>query len=658
VAETATLARRQTAVTIDCASSREWLEADGLGGFASGTVSGERTRRYHGLLLTATTPPTGRMMLVNGVEVWATTPAGRAALSTHVYSPGVRHPDGNSRVSAFTTEPWPTWTWDLGDGRSIVGEVVAVHGAPRVVCAWRLVGPGPVTLEIRPLLSGRDYHGLHHENPAFRFETREEGAALQWQPYDGVPMVRCLTTGTFHAEPQWFRQYLYAAERERGLDAVEDLACPGVIRCSLYDGRAVCVFESGPASDGRHDDVHAVRDAATAWMAAERRRRKALQTPLARAADAYLVRRGRGRTIIAGYPWFTDWGRDTFIALRGLCLATGRLADARDILLEWSDAVDGGMLPNRFPDAGATPEFNAVDASLWFVVAAGELLEAADGRARLVSRAQRQRLQEAMAAILEGYARGTRYRIRLDDDGLVAAGEPGQQLTWMDARVGDREITPRIGKPVEIQALWVNALCAASSFDDRWTATIERGLASFGQRFWNAERRMLYDVVDVDHTPGAVDASFRPNQILAVGGLPTPLLTGDRARAVADAVERELWTPMGLRSLAPGEPGYAGRYEGPPWQRDGVYHQGTVWPWLLGAFVDAWLSVRGRTASAGEEADRRFVAPLRDHVGAAGLGHVSEIADGDPPFTPRGCPWQAWSVGEQIRAEQFVRARS
>ncbi|MEZ5294492.1 MAG: amylo-alpha-1,6-glucosidase [Vicinamibacterales bacterium] len=633
---------------IDRASSREWIEPDGLGGFASGTASGERTRRYHGLLLPATTPPTGRMMLVNGLEVWALTPAGRVALSTHLYSPGVRHPDGASRLTAFTTHPWPTWTWDLGDGRSVVGEVVGVRGASRVVCAWTLVGPGPVTLEIQPLLSGRDYHSLHHENAAFRFDTAVDGGALEWRPYDGVPAVRCLTTGTFHARPEWFRQF-YARERDRGLDAVEDLASPGVIQCALHDGRAACVFESG-ASSPAPGSARDVRAAVTTWLAAERRRRKAFPTPLHRAADAYLVSRGRGRTIVAGYPWFTDWGRDTFIAVRGLCLATGRFADARDILLEWAGAVDQGMLPNRFPDAGSTPEFNAVDASLWFVVAAGELLEAAARQPRVLSRAQAQRLREAMTAILDGYARGTRYRIHLDDDGLVAAGEAGQQLTWMDARVGDREITPRIGKPVEVQALWLNALAAASAFDDRWTAVAERGAATVAARFWNAERRMLYDVVDVDHRPGAVDGACRPNQILAVGGLPIRLLTGPRARAVVDAVESRLWTPMGLRSLAPDEPGYAGRYEGPPWMRDAVYHQGTVWPWLVAPFVDAWLSVRGNAAAARGEAERRFLAPLIAHLDEAGLGHVSEIADGDPPFTPRGCPFQAWSVGELIRA--------
>lgn len=640
-------------MNVECASSREWVEPDGLGGFASGTASGVRTRRYHGLLLAATTPPTGRMMLVNGVEVWASTPNGRVALTTHLYQPGVRHPDGETRLSAFTADPWPTWTWNLGDGRSIVGEVVAVHGAARVVCTWTLVGPGPVTLEIQPLLSGRDYHALQRENGAFQFETCQRAACLEWQPYEGVPRVRCLTTGTFHAQPAWFRQYLYAEERARGLDDTEDLACPGVIRCSLDDGRVVCVLETGAPAPARPPSAHDVRTAATRWLAAERRRRARFASPLERAGDAYLVARGRGRTIVAGYPWFTDWGRDTFIAVRGLCLATGRLADARDILVEWAGAVDQGMLPNRFPDAGGAPEFNAVDASLWFVVAAGELLAAAEGRPRLVSRAHRERLTEAMAAILDGYARGTRYGIHLDGDGLIAAGEPGQQLTWMDARVGDREVTPRIGKPVEVQALWLNALAAALGFDDRWRDVLARGRASFALRFWNASRRMLYDVVDVDHRPGAVDDRCRPNQILAVGGLPTATLGGAQARAVVDAVEGELWTPMGLRSLSPADARYAGRYEGPSWQRDAVYHQGTVWPWLLGPFVDAWLAVRGRTPDARAEAERRFVSRLREHVSSAGLGHVSEIADGDAPFTPRGCPFQAWSVGELLRAERM-----
>ena len=312
------------------------------------------------------------------------------------------------------------------------------------------------------------------------------------------------------------------------------------------------------------------------------------------------------------------------------------------------------MLPNRFPDAGGAPEFNAVDASLWFVVAAGELVAAAAGRPRLLTRADRQRLVDAVVAILEGYTTGTRYNIHVDDDGLLAAGVAGPQLTWMDARVGGRAITPRIGKPVEIQALWRNALAVAAVFDDRWRRQGETFDRAFEARFWNAADACLFDVVDVDHVPGTADGTMRPNQVLAVGGLPAPLLSGPRATAVVRALERELLTPMGLRSLSPADPAYVGRYTGPPDVRDAVYHQGTVWPWLTAAFVDAWLRVEGGTPGARVEAERRFLQPLRAHLAAAGLGHVSEIADGDAPFTPRGCPFQAWSVGELLRAEAMV----
>jgi predicted glycogen debranching enzyme len=629
----------------------EWLETDGLGGFASGTVSGIRTRRYHGVLLTATTPPTGRMMLVNGVEAWAITPKGRVALSTHLYQPGLRHPDGVSRLVAFSHRPWPTWTWDIGMGTRIIGELFATAGTPRVVMTWRAEGAGqqPVGLELRPLMSGRDYHAVHHENAAFAFQPERHAAVLRWRPYDGGPAVSCLTTGEYHHSPEWYRQFLYSAERERGLDDTEDLASPGVISFSRIDLReAAVVWQAGELEA---TDAEMVSTFVEAWRVAERRRRERFDTPLAFSADQYLVRRGTGRTIVAGYPWFTDWGRDTFIALRGVCLATGRFADARDILLEWAGTVSEGMLPNRFPDSGDAPEFNSVDASLWFVIAVHELRGAAVRRPGVLSRTQNARLQDACLAIVEGYARGTRYGIRMDDDSLLAAGEPGQQLTWMDARVGDREITPRIGKPVEIQALWLNALHAVAAFDAGWGHTLARGTLSFGEKFWNADRRILYDVVDVNHVRGISDATFRPNQILAVGGLPLPIVTNGRAGVIVDAVERHLWTPLGLRSLARMETGYVPHYEGDGSQRDAAYHQGTVWPWLAGPFVDAWLRVRGYSEEARVAAFRRFVAPLEEHLESAGLGHVSEIADADTPFIPRGCPFQAWSLGELIRAK-------
>jgi predicted glycogen debranching enzyme len=589
--------------------------------------------------------------------LWATTSRGRFSLSTHLYQPGVRHPDGASRLVDFAYRPWPTWTWDLGEGTRVVGELFATAGTSRVVMTWRSEGRGePVALEVRPLMSGRDYHATHHENGAFAFEPDVHAAVLRWRPYPGLPAVSCLTTGSYTHQPEWYRRFLYTAERERGLDDTEDLASPGAISFERIDrADAICVWQAGHVDPA---DAVAVAALTQGWRVAERRRRERFDTPLAFSADQYLVRRGGGRTIVAGYPWFTDWGRDTFIGVRGLCLATGRLTDARDILLEWSGTVSEGMLPNRFPDSGDAPEFNSVDASLWFVVAVHELLGAAARRMGLLTRAQKGRLQEACLAIVEGYARGTRYGIRMDDDGLLAAGERGQQLTWMDARVGDREITPRIGKPVEIQALWLNALHAVSAFDARWGHALARGTLSFGEKFWNADRRILYDVVDVNHVSGVSDATLRPNQILAIGGLPLPLVTNGRARVIVDAVEQHLWTPLGLRSLARMEPGYVGRYEGDGARRDAAYHQGTVWAWLVAPFVDAWLRVRAYSDDARVAASRRFVAPLEAHLEAAGLGHVSEIADADPPFSARGCPFQAWSVGELIRAKALVSGPS
>jgi predicted glycogen debranching enzyme len=297
-----------------------------------------------------------------------------------------------------------------------------------------------------------------------------------------------------------------------------------------------------------------------------------------------------------------------------------------------------------------------VDASLWYVIAAHEFLQAVKNGRRKLTAGDRRALAQAVEAILAGYARGTRFGIRAGEDGLLAAGMPGTQLTWMDAKVGDWVVSPRIGKAVEVQALWLNALWAGGQFSARWKEMLQRGLESFRARFWNAAGGFLYDVVDADHEPGKVDASFRPNQIFAVGGLPVPLLEGEQAFKVVSAVESRLWTPLGLRSLAPGEPGYAPRYEGGVRERDGAYHQGTVWPWLLGPFVEAWVRVRGGSEEAKREARRKFFEPLLRHLDEAGLGHVSEIADAEPPHTPRGCPFQAWSLAEMIRLDRVVLA--
>jgi predicted glycogen debranching enzyme len=632
----------------------EWLEADGLGGFASGTATGIRTRRYHALLLAATRPPTGRFVLVNGFDAWVETDSGMFALTSQRYAPGIVHSDGAARIESFEVDPWPRWLFRLPDGTALEQEIFVRRGEPVVALCWRLVGGKThargLRLTVRPFLSGRDYHTLHKENSDFKFEPERRNGALLWRPYVGVPGIALHANGEYEHAPEWYRSFLYSEELERGLDATEDLASPGVVRWDLSRQEAVCLLS---AVIGRKGNGGSARRRFAALRAAESRRRSALRG-LERAAEAYLARRGEGMTIIAGYPWFADWGRDTFISLRGVCLATGRLEEAGAILRQWAGAVSEGMLPNRFPDGGEEPEYNSVDASLWYVVVVGEYLRALEGALRRVPGGERRRLRDAVEAILEGYARGTRYGIRLDTDGLLAAGVPGVQLTWMDAKVGERVITPRVGKPVEVQALWLNALWSAGAFSERWKEPLERGLAAFARRFWNEAGGCLYDVVDPWHRSGEIDSSFRPNQIFAVGGLPLPLLEGERARRLVDAVEARLWTPLGLRSLAPGEPGYAPRYEGGVSERDSAYHQGTVWPWLAGAFIEAWVRVRGGSAAAREQARSRFLAPLLAHLQEAGLGHISEIADAEPPHTARGCPFQAWSVGEALRVSAGV----
>ncbi|HKY33197.1 MAG TPA: amylo-alpha-1,6-glucosidase [Candidatus Polarisedimenticolia bacterium] len=631
----------------------EWLEPDGLGGFASGTVSGRRTRRYHAVLLAAT--GRGRFVLVNGFDAWVATPAGTFPISTQRYAPGVDHPAGAAHLAAFQAEPWPRWTFRLPGGTVVEQQLLARPGTAATALSWALRGPAPGTAElrVRPFLSGRDYHATHHENGAFRFETERGEGTAAWRPYDGVPGVRARFGGRFEPSPLWYRSFLYEHERARGLDDTEDLASPGEIVFDLRRGEAVLLLEAlGGAGEPLPEAPAA--SILRQWRDQEGARRAAPGDRLGRSAGAYLVRSSGRRTIVAGYPWFTDWGRDTFIALRGLCLATGRLDEAREILVSWAPAVSEGMLPNLFPDSGAAPEYNAVDASLWYVVAAGEYLRAAEAAGDPPTGAERSALHGAMEAILEGYSRGTRYGIRAGDDGLLAAGAAGVQLTWMDARIGDWVVTPRIGKPVEVQALWLNALAEGTALSSKWRAPLALGRASFPERFWNEEGGCLHDVVDDRHVAGRVDPSFRPNQIFAVGGLPMALLEGPRARRLVDNVAARLLTPLGLRSLAPGEPGYAPRYEGGPRERDAVYHQGTVWPWLIGPFVEAWVRVRGGGAVARAEARRLFLEPLLSHLDAAGLGHLPEIADADPPHAPRGCPFQAWSLAEALRLDRIV----
>ena len=646
----------------------EWLEADGFGGFASGTVGTLRTRRYHALLLSATRAPGGRTVLVNGVEAWVEARGQRYPCCMQRYVPDVIYPDLSASLVSFDTEPWPTWRVQLDTHAVAKVEVFVSKATCETVLRWRLEGEAAVgemsapVLKVRPLLSGRDYHALHHENTAFNFgaQMSDDRACVSWQPYGDLPVIHAATNGAYDHAPDWYRNFCYVREQERGLDFSEDLATPGVFSFDLASGDAVMILSASSATAAATSAAAcALATACTSAQAAahatdlahiEQLRRIALGSRLQRSADAYVVSRNEGRTILAGFPWFTDWGRDTFIAMRGLLIASNRLVEAEAILLEWSGTLSEGMLPNRFPDYSDTPEYNSVDASLWFIVAVHDYL--ATGHASAATRA---RLQQATEAILIGYTKGTRFNIRVcEDDGLLSAGIPGVQLTWMDAKVGDWVVTPRIGKPVEVQALWINALRIAADWNSQWQQPAQRALQAFHERFVDPATQALVDNVDVDHVKGAIDRSIRPNQIFAVGGLPFPLLDGAPARAVVDQVEVQLLTPLGLRTLAPSDPAYRGHYGGSPLARDGAYHQGTAWPWLLGPFVEAWLRVHGATPDTRAQAKARFLDPLYAHLDHAGLDHLSEIAAGDAPHTPAGAPFQAWSLGELLRIENLL----
>ena len=613
----------------------EWLEADGAGGFASGTAGLVRTRRYHALLLAQT--PAGRFVLVNGIEAWVETASTRFPISAQAYLPDVIFPPGRDHLAGFDAAPWPRWRFVGPDGTTVTQELLVSRDKGETLLRW--TADRPAWLTVRPLLSGRDYHALHHANSGFDMTTWREGEAVVWRPYPGLPAITARGSFAWEDAPDWFHRFTYAAERARGLDDGEDLASPGMFHLALGDAPATMVLRAG--EPGRDDPASLV--------AAERTRRTGPARDLA--ADAYLAAAPGRQTLVAGFPWFTDWGRDSFIALRGLLTARGRVREAAAILLAWAGHVSEGMLPNRFPDGGAAPEYNSADASLWFVVAAHELMLAGlpdDAAAAL---------RAACLAIVVGYAAGTRYGIRADAaDGLLQAGAPGVALTWMDAIVDGVPVTPRIGKPVELQALWINALEIVGRMEGggRFLADAARARASVQAAFPDATTGGLIDVLDADGVPGRRDATLRPNQILAAGGLPFAVLTPALQQGVAAAVERALLTPLGLRTLDPAHPAYCPRYIGGPAARDRAYHQGTAWPWLLGPFVAAWLDLRGHAPDAVSEARARFLPPLRAHLAQAGLSHFSEVVDAEAPHVPGGCPFQAWSLGELIRIEAML----
>ncbi len=644
---------KETCGDLESTLGREWLETNGLGGFASSTIPGINTRRYHGLLVAATQGPVGRLVLLSKLEETLFIDEQAYDLSSNRY-PGVIHPQGFRYLKRFRLDPFPIFTYEV-EGLEIEKSVFMINGQNSTVIEYRLGEKnrsefsGQLRLEIRPLIAFRDYHSTTHENDSLNPAVQENRRLAAVCPYPGLPTLYFAHDAfMLQKAGSWYRNFNYDVERERGLDFAEDLYNPFVLYFDLSHRHASVI-----ASTEKHDIT---RTAHYREQEVARRAKVATAAPVAdnfaqtlvAAADQYIVSRDDQKTVIAGYHWFGDWGRDTMIALPGLTLPTGKPEIARSILCTFAKHVDQGLLPNRFPDAGDTPEYNTVDATLWFFEAARAYIDYT-GDLEFV----REELYPVFADIIAWHVRGTRYGIKVCPNGLLCSGEPGVQLTWMDAKVGDWVVTPRRGKPVEIQALWYNALRImeglARQFGNEAGQKRYSNMAavvswSFNRLFWNQKEGYLYDVVN----GGTPDPAMRPNQIFAVS-LPHTMLSAERAKAVVQKVQEQLLTPMGLRTLSASDPQYRGRYTGGPTERDGAYHQGTVWAWLMGPFITAYVKVNGGDTRARRQAEE-WLAPLREHLTDAGLGHISEIFEGDPPHRPCGCIAQAWSVAEVLRA--------
>jgi predicted glycogen debranching enzyme len=660
---------REICGELSSAESREWLVTNGIGGYASGTTAGLNTRRYHGLLIAALNPPLGRTLLLAKLDETALYDEQSHPLHTNRWATGAVEPQGYRHIERFVLEGTvPVWRFACADAL-LEKRVWMQQGANTTYVQYTLLrATQPLTLSLKALVNYRDHHGDTQANGwQMRIEPIEQGISILAFP-EAMPFYLLSAAANLSPAHDWYKDFDLAVERYRGLSDREDHLHAATFESTLHPGESltfVASTEPSPninsveALNARHAHEQTLLNLRNVAHLPANESTPDWVDHLVLAADQFIVDRPspdepEGKTVMAGYHWFGDWGRDTMISLPGLTLATGRPKVARSILHTFAQYVDRGMLPNRFPDAGEIPEYNTVDATLWYF----EAIRAYDAATQDESLLHE--LFPVLADIIDWHRRGTRYNIHLDaSDGLLYAGETGVQLTWMDAKVGDWVVTPRIGKPIEINALWYNALHVMATFarrvgqpDEDYRAIAHQTQTNFN-RFWNPVLGYCYDVLD---GPEGDDSSFRPNQLFAVI-LPKdsslPLLTPEQQRAVVDVCSQKLLTSHGLRSLSPDHAQYQGHYGGNALQRDGAYHQGTVWGWLLGPFVQAHLRVYGNPAQA-----RQFLEPMAHHLCAHGVGSLSEIFDGDAPMMPRGCIAQAWTVAEVLSAWLTTETRS
>lgn len=648
---------REICGQLELAETREWLVTNGIGGYAAGTVPGLLTRCYHGLLVAALEPPLGRTLLLTKLDGTVLYGDRYFPIHTNRWADGAVGPHGYRQVERFALEgSVPVWRYACADAL-LEQRIWMQPGANTTYIHYHLIrATQPFQLTLKALVNYRDYHS-RTRGQGWEMAATPVEHGLRVTAYEGAAQFLLMSDrAQFQPVHDWYFGFDLAAERERGLSDRDDHLHIATLHAPLDVGETLTIVASAEEQFSLNGEAalktRRIYDQKLLglWKSnrpAESRENREFASRLVLAADQFLVNRAtpddpNGKTIIAGYPWFSDWGRDTMISLPGLTLETGRPEIARSILRTFARHVDEGMIPNRFPDVGETPEYNTVDATLWYFEALRAYYDATEDDDLL------RELFPTLADIIDYHCRGTRFNIHLDPaDGLLYAGEAGVQLTWMDAKVGDWVVTPRIGKPVEVNALWFNALRTIAKLARRigkphqeYDAIADRTLARFS-RFWNRDRGYCYDVLD---GPNGDDDALRPNQIFAVSLPESPLSTAQQ-KEVVDTCAQQLLTSYGLRSLAPDHPHYQGTCLGPPLRRDGAYHQGTVWGWLLGPFVIAHLKVYNNPAKA-----REYLEPMMNHVYGGGIGTLSEIFDGDAPMTPRGCFAQAWTVAETLRA--------
>lgn len=623
----------------DKSSRLEWLDTNSSGAYAMGTVAGVRTRRYHGLLNAPARQGSATNVWLSCLEETLLLEGSRYALAAQQY-PDILSPRGFELLGEFRLGPHPSWLYRLGEA-ALAKEVLLIEGTPAVLV--RYCCSEDAELEVRPFFAGRQHHGLVQANagPTWSIENTWDLVTLHGAE---SPIYLRSDAREFSEKPDWYYRFEYSVDRDRGLDHQEDLWTPGVLRFTLR-ADTWAYFVCGLEDVGCLDPMQVLR-----WVEAKENRfpkPESVEAKLSNAAEHYAVRQANRRTIIAGYPWFTDWGRDTFIALPGLLLARGKGQESAETIESFIALRRDGLIPNRITYDGSTPEYNSVDATLWLYIAVWEWLSCGGSREHF-----QDRFYAPMRDMLLTMARGTIYAIHCDpDDGLLTAGTQETQLTWMDARWNGVAVTPRYGKAVEINALWYNALRLMTEWarergeygsELRFGEMANRAIAGFTRGFWNEARGCFYDVI----RPGMQDAQVRPNQLLALS-LPFPLAIRSKGESILRAVEKKLLTPLGLRTLAVDEADYQARYEGGPEARDRAYHQGTVWPWLLGPYVRACLRIRPELA--GEKARlRSLLNNVLAHLETGCLGQLPEVFDGSPPQREGGTPAQAWSVAEVL----------